>query len=46
MLLLIAALLTTVTVLTIVAAYIDSRAYDHDIVIYDSSHKSLLDHLL
>jgi len=47
MLLLIAALLTaTIAVLTIVAAVIDSRAYDHDVVFYDSSHKSLLDHLL
>ena len=46
MILLLIALLTTMAVLTIIAAYTDSRAYDNDIVIYDSSHMSLLDHLL
>jgi hypothetical protein len=38
--------ITIIALLTYIAGKLDSRAYDDDIVIYDSSHRSLLDHLL
>ena len=42
-------LLTAITItalLTYAAGKLDSRAYDQDVIMYDSSHLSLTDHLL
>ena len=38
--------ITIIALLTYIAGKLDSRVYDDAIVIYDSSHRSLLDHLL
>jgi hypothetical protein len=46
MLLLFSTLLLIFALLTRLAGYIDGQGYDHDVILYDSSHKSLIDHLL
>ena len=38
--------ITTIALLTALAGKLDSKAYDDDVVLYDSSHLSLTDHLL
>jgi hypothetical protein len=42
-------LLTAITItalLTYAAGKLDSRAYDNDVIVYDSSHRSITDNML